>query len=197
MQVSQKAARRLEGLIEDLLMFSSANQGEMSLHLGPLDLCDLTERALANVAPLARERGVRVRLAAADGIPLVQGDAEKILWALNQLLENAVKFTDAGGWVTVSLAKQSPNLVIISVADTGAGIAAEHLRKILKPLHQLNGPGRPPLEGSGLGLALVRHIVEDHGSALHVDSIEGQGTTASFPLLAIAQPEAAARSQPS
>jgi signal transduction histidine kinase len=187
MQVSQKAAHRLEDSIEDLLTFSSASRGEMSLHLEPLDLRDLAERAIANVSALARERGVRVRLAADKGIPPVQGDAEKILWALNQLLENAVKFTDAGGRVTVGFAAQSPNLVIVSVDDTGVGIPAERLQETLEPLHGLAGSIRRPTDGLGLGLALVRHIVEGHGSALHLDSVEGRGTTATFPLLVVPQ----------
>jgi two-component system cell cycle sensor histidine kinase PleC len=194
-QVSQKGAHQLGESIEDLLMFSSASRGEMSLHLEPLDLRDLAERAIANVAVRAREGGVRVRLAAKRGIPLIQGDAEKILWALNQLLENAVKFTDAGGRVTVSIAEQSPNLVIVSVADTGAGIPAERLDEIFEPLHHLDGTDRGPTEGLGLGLALVRHIVEGHGSALHVNSVEGQGTTASFPLLVAPQTEGTAGTQ--
>jgi len=191
MQVSQKATRQLEESIEDLLMFSSASRGEMSIQLEPLDLRDLAERAIANVSPLARERGVQVRLAAPNAIPLVQGDGEKILWALNRLLDNAVKSTGAGGRATVSLAERSPNLVVVSVADNGAGIPAERLHEVFEPPHQLNGSGRAPLEGLGLGLALVRHIVEGHGSALQVESVEGRGTTAIFPLLAVPQAEAA------
>jgi signal transduction histidine kinase len=198
MQVSQRAAHRLEESIEDLLMFSSASRGEMNLHLEPLDLRDLAERAIANVAPLARERGVRVRLTASKEMALVQGDGEKILWALNQLLENAVKFTDTGGGATVSFAEQSPNLMIVSVADTGAGIAAERLQEIFEPLHALDGSIRGPTEGLGLGLALVRHIVEAHGSVLHLDSVEGRGTTASFPLLTVPKTEGlAAKPEPS
>ena len=198
MQVSQKATRRLEESIEDLLMFSSASRGEMSLHLEPLDLRELAERAMANVAPLARERGVHVRLASAEGIPLVQGDAGKILWALHRLLENAVRFTDAGGRATISLVEQSPNLVMVSVGDTGVGIPAERLREIGEPLPHPDGATRLPAEGMGLGLALVRHIVEGHGAGLHVDSVEGQGTTASFLLLVVPQPAAATRqTQPS
>jgi two-component system phosphate regulon sensor histidine kinase PhoR len=190
--MSQKGAHRLEESIEDLLMFSSASRGEMSLHLEPLDLRDLVERAIANVTALTRERGVEVRFAASNGIPLIQGDEEKILWALNQLLENAVKVTDAGGQATVSLAEQSPNLVIVSVTDSGAGIPAERLRGIFEPLQHLDGSARPPMKGLGLRLALVKHIIEGHGSALHVDSVEGQGTTASFPLLVAPRTEAAA-----
>jgi two-component system phosphate regulon sensor histidine kinase PhoR len=198
MHVSQRAAHRLEKSIDDLLMFSSASRGEMNLRLEPLDLRDLVERAISNISTLARERGVRVHLAAAERIPFVQGDAEKILWALNRLLENGVKFTDEGGRVTVSLAKQSPNLIIVSVADTGVGIPAERLQGIFEPLYRLDGSIRQPAESLDLGLALVRHIVEGHGSALHLDSAEGRGTTASFPLLVVPQAElAGGKPQPS
>jgi len=182
-QVSQKAARRLEKLIEDLLMFSRASHGEVSFRQEKLDICSLANRAIKNSAAKAEEAGVDLRLLAVDEIPLVQGDPEKILWALTQLLDNAIKFTSSGGHVVLGLKPESTNLVMVSVRDTGIGIPEKSLRRIFEPFQQLDGSARRRTGGTGLGLTLVRQIVEAHGSVLDVRSVEGKGTMFKFPLL--------------
>lgn len=186
MQVSQKAAYRLEKLIEDMLMFSSGAHGEMSFKPEAVDLQRLADRALTNVMAKAKERNVEVRIATAGPIPLVQADGDKILWALDQLLDNAVKFTAPGGRVVIGLKEESPNLVMVSVGDTGAGIPAGRLKEIFEPFHQLDETSARQSGGAGLGLTLVRQIVEAHGSVLGVTSVENQGTTFRFPLLVAA-----------
>ena len=134
-------------------------------------------------AQSAAEAGVDLRLAAAEDMPAVQGDGEKLLWVVNQLLDNAIKFTASGGHVMLGLKPESTNLVMLSVRDTGIGIPAPHLKDIFEPFRQLDGSSKRRAGGTGLGLALVRQIVEAHGSVLEVKSIEGQGTTFQFPLL--------------
>ena len=176
MQVSQKAAYRLEKLIEDMLMFSSGEHGEMSFKPEAVDLERLADRALTNVMAKAKERNVDVRVVVAGRIPLVQADSEKILWALDQLLDNAVKFTPPGGRVAIGLKEESPNLVMLSVGDTGVGIPARRLNEIFEPFHQLDETSSRRSGGAGLGLTLVRQIVEAHGSVLDVTSLEGQGS---------------------
>jgi signal transduction histidine kinase len=187
-QVSQKASSRLENLIEDLLRFSIGSRGGLSVRQEALDIRRLAERAVKNINPHALERGVDVRIAAQEAIPPVQGDPEKILWALNQLLDNAVKFTQSGGHVVVSLREESTNLVMISVRDTGIGIPAKRLKEIFEPFHQLDASATRRAGGTGLGLSLVRQIIEAHGSVLDVSSAEGQGTTVKFPLLVADEP---------
>ena len=125
-----------------------------------------------------------------NSMPLVQGDGEKILWVFNQLLDNAIKFTASGGHVMLGLKPESSNLVMVSVRDTGIGIAEQHLKEIFEPFRQLDGSSKRRAGGTGLGLALVRQIVEAHGSVLEVSSIEGQGTTFQFPLLVAAETQA-------
>jgi signal transduction histidine kinase len=185
-QVSQKAARKLERLIEDLLMFSRASHGEVSFRQETLDIRNLADRAIGNVAPRAAEVGIDLRLVAADEIPTVQGDREKILWALTHLLENAVKFTAPGGHIVLGLKPESTNLVMVSVRDTGIGIPPRRVQEIFEPFKQLDASARRRAGGTGLGLTLVRQIVEAHGSILEVSSVEGKGTTFKFPLLASA-----------
>ncbi len=186
MQVSQKASDRLENLLEDLIMFSLASRGEMSVKQDSLDIRRMANLATKNASQKAEERGVDVHIAAKEHLPLVQGDPEKIMWVLNQLLDNAVKFTPSGGRVVISLKEESTNLIMVSVTDTGIGIPAHRLDEIFEPFHQLDASSTRKAGGTGLGLSLVRQIVEAHGSLLDVNSIEGKGTTFKFPLLVVA-----------
>ena len=183
LQVSQKASDRLGNLIEDLIMFSMASHGELSLKQEPLDIRRLVSIAARNATPKAEERGVSVTVMARDQVPPVHGDSEKIVWVLNQLLDNAVKFTPSGGRVVISLKEESSNLVMVTVTDTGIGIPSNRLQEIFEPFHQLDGSSTRTAGGTGLGLALVRQIIEAHGSLLDVSSVEGRGTTFKFPLL--------------
>jgi len=187
-QVSQKASNRLENLIEDLLAFSLGSHGGMTVKQQALDIGRLANRAVKSAAPKAAERGVDLTVEAADSVPLVQADPEKILWALSQLLDNALKFTKAGGRVVVHLKEESTNLVMISVSDTGIGIPARRLKEIFEPFHQLDGSATRAAGGTGLGLSLVRQIIEAHGSVLDVSSVEGRSSTFKFPLLVAAEP---------
>lgn len=185
LQVSQKSSNRLENMIEDLIMFSLASRGEMSMKQEAVDIRRLAAFAVKAASQRAEERGVSVHLVADDGIPVVQADPEKIGWVLNQLLDNGVKFTPSGGQVVVNLKEEGANLVTISVADTGIGIPANRLKEIFEPFHQLDGSSTRRAGGTGLGLSLVRQIVEAHGSMLDVQSVEGKGSTFRFPLLAV------------
>ncbi|MGE5072729.1 MAG: sensor histidine kinase [Anaerolineae bacterium] len=183
LQVSHKAADRLENLIDDLIMFSLASRGELSLKQEPIDVRRLVNLAFRNATQKAEERGVLLNLMAKETLPMVQGDSEKIVWVLNQLLDNAVKFTPSGGRVVVSLKEESTNLIMVTVTDTGIGIPANRLQEIFEPFHQLDGSSTRRAGGTGLGLSLVRQIIEAHGSLLDVSSVEGRGTTFKFPLL--------------
>ncbi len=183
LQVSHKAADRLENLIDDLIMFSMASHGELSLKQEPLDIRRLANLAARNASQKAEERGVALSVMAKEQVPMVQGDSEKIVWVLNQLLDNAIKFTPSGGRVVVSLKEESTNLVMVTVTDTGIGIPSNRLQEIFEPFHQLDGSSTRRAGGTGLGLSLVRQIIESHGSLLDVSSVEGRGTTFKFPLL--------------
>lgn len=185
LQVSQRAATRLEGMIEDLIMFSLASRGEMSMKLDKVDIRRLISLAAKSALNKAEERGVQVLFAATDGIPAVQADSEKIGWVVNQLLDNGIKFTPSGGSVAIHLKEEGNHLVQVSVTDTGIGIPQARLKEIFEPFHQLDGSSTRHYGGTGLGLSLVRQIIEAHGSLLDVQSVEGKGSTFKFPLLAV------------
>lgn len=184
-QISQRSAAKLESLIEDLIMFSLASRGEMSMKLEKVDIRRIISLAAASASNKAEERGVQVLVAAADTIPDVQADPEKIGWVVNQLLDNGIKFTPSGGRIVITLKEEGGNLVAISIADTGIGIPSSRLREIFEPFHQLDASSTRSYGGTGLGLSLVRQIIEAHGSLLDVQSVVGKGSTFKFPLLAI------------
>ena len=185
LQISQRSAAKLESLIEDLIMFSLASRGEMSMKLEKVDIRRVISLAAASASNKAEERGVQVLVAAADTIPAVQADPEKIGWVVNQLLDNGIKFTASGGRIVITLKEEGGNLVAISIADTGIGIPSGRLREIFEPFHQLDASSTRSYGGTGLGLSLVRQIIEAHGSLLDVQSVVGKGSTFKFPLLAI------------
>ncbi len=182
--VSQKSAGKLESMIEDLIMFSLASRGEMSMKQEAIDIERIGSLSIKAAVQKAEGRGVEVHVVADMNLPFVQGDSEKIAWVLNQLLDNAINFTPSGGHVVLSLKEEGANLVMVSVTDTGIGIPAERLQEIFEPFHQLDDSSTRKVGGTGLGLSLVRQIVEAHGSLLDVQSVEGRGTTFKFPLLA-------------
>lgn len=187
LQVSQQSTARLEGLIEDLIMVSLASRGELSIMQDNVDIRRISNLAIKSSAAKAQERGVNLHAVIDEDVPLVQADSQKIAWVLNQLVDNGVKFTPSGGSVVVSVTREGQNLVIVSVTDTGIGIPSNRLEDIFESFHQLDGSSTRRYSGTGLGLSLVRQIIEAHGSMLEVQSIEGRGSTFKFPLLAIVE----------
>ena len=183
LQVSQQSTGRLETLIDDLIMFAIASRGELSIKQEDVDIQRLANLAVKSSANKAQERGVSLNTIIDDDLPPVQADMQKIAWVLNQLVDNGVKFTPSSGRVVVSIKREGENLVIVSVTDTGIGIPSTHLDVIFEPFHQLDGSTTRRYGGTGLGLSLVRQIIEAHGSMLEVQSIEGRGSTFKFPLL--------------
>lgn len=183
LQVGQRATGRLEDMIEDLIMFSLTSRGEMSMKHEEVDIGRLVKLAASSAAQKGEERGVSVHANADDNVPLVQADPEKIGWVLNQLLDNGIKFTPSGGRVTIGVRQEGANLVMVSVVDTGIGIPPARMSEIFEPFHQLDGSSTRHAGGTGLGLSLVRQIIEAHGSLLDVSSAEGKGSTFKFPLL--------------
>ena len=183
--VSQRATGRLEEMIEDLIMFSLASRGELSLKLESVDIRRLIALVAKSALRKAEDRGVKLMVNTPDTVPHVQADGEKIAWVVGQLLDNGIKFTPSGGSVTISLEEEGKNLVQLIVQDSGVGIPANRMNEIFEPFHQLDGSSTRRYGGTGLGLSLVRQIVEAHGSMLDVKSIEGKGAAFKFPLLAM------------
>jgi signal transduction histidine kinase len=181
MHVIQKAEARLERLIEDLIQFSLAAHGELSITPQPFDLNILVERAVDTVKQKARVRQISLITNLAPQLPPVQADQEKISWVMMHLLDNALKFTPQGGEVDVSTFPDD-NFIRVAVIDNGIGIPNDRLSEIFEPFHQLDGSATRKYSGTGLGLAMVRRILEGHKSQIEAHSIVGQGSRFEFKL---------------
>ena len=181
-QVMLRSSERLERLIEDLISFSTASRGELTINWSSFSLGSVCRAVYQRALPKAEEKGVRLRFDTESGNSIIEADEEKISWTLMQLLDNAIKFTTAGKSVGLRLSTSDQD-VQISVNDEGIGIPDDRKEEIFEAFHQLDGSSTRRYGGTGLGLALVRRIIEAHGSTIHVTSEVGKGSTFEFTLM--------------
>lgn len=175
----QRAEIRLERLIEDLIQFSLAARSELTLKFSTFDISQLIRSTTERMAQKANENQIELSVVIPNKLPKVWADEEKIEWVITQLLDNALKFTPKGGKVKI-LVESDGEMVRINVIDTGIGIPAERISEIFEPFHQLDGSPKRRYSGTGLGLTLVKRILDAHGCELCVNSIAGQGSRFSF-----------------
>jgi signal transduction histidine kinase len=181
MDVIQRAEARLERLIEDLIQFSLAAQGELSIILQPFDLNKLIDRVVTAMKQKARIRQISLITHLSPHLPAVQADEEKINWVLMHLLDNALKFTQQGGEVQINTLVDG-NTARVAVVDNGIGIPKERLFEIFEPFHQLDSSSTRKFGGTGLGLAMVRRILDGHRTQIEAHSIVGKGSRFEFSL---------------
>jgi two-component system CheB/CheR fusion protein len=174
----ERAVDRMDGLVGDLLDMSRLRAGRLQLTRAAENVPPLVEEALSEATPEARERGVNVRLAGPVPDVTVRCDRRRILQVFANLVGNAVKFGGAGGGVTLG-AEATEDAVRFTIRDTGPGIPPEDLPHLFEPYWSAEG-GRKL--GTGLGLFIVRGIVDAHGGKLGVESVLGAGTTFWFTL---------------
>ena len=170
----------LLSLINDVLDLSKVEAGQVELGIAQFSLMDALESGVVMVRERAVEDDVHVALRADPDVDLVDGDERRIRQVIFNLLSNAVKFTPAGGFVDVS-ATQVNGEVLVSVTDTGPGVAYVDRQRIFEEFQQ-TGVGVDQSEGTGLGLALSRRLVELHGGRIWVDGEPGKGSTFVFTL---------------
>ncbi len=181
MQVIQRSAERLEQQIEDLISFSLAARGEMNLTLTATDLSLVFGRVAQRSFQKAADRKIKLYASLPTDTPCVLADEEKLSWALLHLVDNAIKFTPPEGSVTFSATPQKDH-ILLTIEDTGIGIPEERIKEIFEPFHQLDGSSTRRYGGTGLGLALVQHIIEAHGSTIRVSSATQKGSRFEFEL---------------
>lgn len=173
----ERNARAQARLIDDLLDLSRVLQGKFVLAVGPVELVRVVEAALDAARPAAEAKGVRLQ-PVLDSHATIVGDPERLQQVAWNLLSNAVKFTPRGGRVRVTL-RRSPSYVELTVADTGQGIAPEFVPHVFEAFRQAEGGPTRRSGGLGLGLSIVRSLVELHGGAVSAAS-DGPGCGATF-----------------
>jgi PAS domain S-box-containing protein len=174
--VARNAAAQAR-LIDDLLDVSRIITGKMTLNMEPVDLSQIASSAIETLRPAAEARGVHFDVRIGADVASISGDPQRLQQVLWNLMSNAVKFTDAGGSVTLSIDRE-PGAVVIAVMDTGIGIAADILPHIFDRFTQGDTSATRAYPGLGLGLAIVRHVVELHGGTVSADSAgPGLGAT--------------------
>jgi len=179
MQVTLRATNRLGGLIEDLIEFSTASREGITLHLQLVPIPALINSVLDRSGEKATKAGVTLEAQLEKDLPDLQVDPERLSWAIFQLVDNGIKFTPNGGKVSVKVGIDDLGMHFV-VADTGIGIPEDRIQEIFEPFHQLDGSPTRRYGGAGLGLALVKMIVDAHGAELSVSSQEDQGTKFGF-----------------
>jgi signal transduction histidine kinase/uncharacterized protein YdhG (YjbR/CyaY superfamily) len=174
------AAKHQLSLINDILDLSKIEAGRMELEATDFDLADTIDNALTLVRERATRRGITLGREIDDAVGVVRGDERKVKQVLLNLLSNAIKFTPEGGRIDVRAAVNG-GLVEVSVADTGVGIAPDDQEAVFEEFRQV-GTADKKVEGTGLGLALARKVVELHGGRIWVTSQVGHGSTFTFTL---------------
>jgi PAS domain S-box-containing protein len=188
-EIIERNATALTRLVEDLLDVSRVITGKLALHEHRVDLPLVLGAALDSIRPAARAKGIQL-IHRIDPTAPVAGDEQRLQQVFWNLLSNAVKFTGSGGAVTVTL-HQTGNGVTATVSDTGVGIRRDVLPFVFDRFRQADASSTRLHGGLGLGLAIVRHIVELHGGTVTVQSDEGRGAsfTVELPAAAPAHPE--------
>jgi two-component system sensor histidine kinase/response regulator len=177
--VMQHSADRLHKLIEDMILFSMSDSGQMTLNIKSFDLHALCQEAINRSLSKATEFKISLINEIPQNLAPTIADQEKILWVILQLLDNALKFTPPGGSVKLRVQSEG-NFAKIGVMDTGIGIPKDRMNEIFEPFHQLDSSSTRKYGGTGLGLALVRDIINAHGSVIRVTSTESKGSHFEF-----------------
>ena len=178
----EESGKHLLGLINDILDLSKVEAGKMKLQAAPVALTDVIQASVTMLKERAMKNDIRLSVEIGPGVEdAIEADERKVKQILFNLLSNAVKFTPEGGSVTLTASKEE-DAVRICVADTGIGIRAEDMAKLFSEFTQLESTYTKKYDGTGLGLALTKKLVELHGGRIWVESEEGKGSRFFFTL---------------
>jgi signal transduction histidine kinase len=187
LEIAGRNARRLHAIVTDLLDLSTIESQGGNMPMEPLELERVVRASAA--ALLAAAEAKRVRLLLEDSLReerfRIMGNSQRLEQVFTNLIENAIKYTPAGGEVRVRAERRGPQ-VCVEVADSGVGIPREHLHRIFERFYRVDRSRSREMGGTGLGLAIVKHVVKAHDGQVDADSVEGEGSTfrVEFPLLA-------------
>ena len=175
LEIVTRSSQRMLRLIDDLLLLSRLETHSITIEVKPLDLVALIKESQLELSMAADSAGVTLKLNTADGPPIL-GDRGRLRQVIDNLVNNALKFTPPGGEVTVEAIREEESW-IIKVADTGIGIPEEDLERLFGKFFRASNADPKRTPGTGLGLSITRAIVELHHGEINVSSVQGVGTT--------------------
>ena len=173
------SGKHLLNLINEILDLSKVEAGSLELHHSRFWLAEVFAEVRDMLFPLATSKGIKIELEIENDLPRIYGDKDRLTQVLTNLMTNAVKFSNENGRVKVK-ASQNGNFINVTVSDEGIGIAAEDHDKLFKPFSQIDSSSSKKYPGTGLGLALVKEIVQLHGGTVWFESELGKGSTFGF-----------------
>jgi signal transduction histidine kinase len=178
MQTIIRNANSLESRLTELLSIVKTGSGKLQLQFEPVDVKSLILGTCMQISPLMHNKGQKLNTELPDFVPIIQADGQRLEQVLLNLMNNATKFTQDGGIITVRVKKEETGL-LVEVADNGVGIAKDQQDRLFKPYSRVNAD-RQKHPGLGLGLALSKQVIEMHGGKIWVDSDAGKGAVFSF-----------------
>jgi signal transduction histidine kinase len=191
LNTTHRSIGRLLRLVGDLADISRIEDGRLTIRPEPLDLDQAVAETVSGLADVIEEKGLQVAVSMPAGDCMVQGDSQRVVQILTNLVSNACRYTPAGGQIQI-VAQATDGAVEIQVSDTGIGIQPDELDQIFERFYRSQDPLVQAQSGTGLGLAITKSLVELHGSRLWVDSVVGQGSTFGFALPLAGTPEGGA-----
>lgn len=177
---AQEGVQQLIAIVEDILLMTRSDSGQLEIKPEEVNFLNLANQVLRNLQPQALKASVVLNKDISSPSPVLFVDPQRMKQVLNNLVINAIKFTPPGGTVTLRARPYNDDFVMISVIDTGYGIAPEDRDHVFERFYQSNHAGQSRMGGYGLGLPIARLIVEQHGGVINFDSIVNKGTTFYF-----------------
>jgi two-component system phosphate regulon sensor histidine kinase PhoR len=168
---------RLTQIVAELTELSRIETGKAELKLEPVDINSLLEDVITRFAPQVERHRLSVRKELANDLPTVSADKDRVRQVISNIFHNAIKFTDAGGTITVA-SRLNHDSVTVDITDTGRGIARSDLPHIFERFYKADRARSG--SGTGMGLAIAKHVIEAHGGSISVSSEEGKGSRFSF-----------------
>ncbi len=176
----QDGVQQLVSSVEDILLLTRSDSGQFEIKQEVVDFAYLLKHIVTTLQPQARKAGVKIIEEIQESAPLIYVDPQRMKQVLNNLVMNALKFTPQGGTVTIRIRQYNERFAVISVSDTGIGIPFEDRPHVFERFYQSNHNQQSKMGGYGLGLSIVKLIIEQHGGEIHFESVTGKGTTFFF-----------------